>query len=331
MKNPDWKRVNRKNPCQICGAIDWCGYNVERTAAICMREPSQRPTKQGGFWHPLEAFVPGANTVQNKKLQSVVVHTPSEPKIATENRRHVIYNEFLDELELSVEHRVKLICRGIDYFESEIRGYKSVPDSDGIRGPLERLSRRFYIKNVPGFYSDWNGKLSFTTYGASGFLIPIRNAQAKIIALQIRRDDARTPKYLLCSSADKQSGASSGAPPHIAVPKLGHTYDRREIESCIITEGILKADVIAVHAEKLCVGLVGVSTFDENLPTMLRSSFPNLKTVSIAFDMDSYQKPQVLLQRKRLRAVLSQARLNAEVLQWNPDFKGFDDYLTRNI
>lgn len=47
--NARWYRVNKKNPCRVCGRIDWCGYSED--AAICMRRESDTPTRNGGWLH----------------------------------------------------------------------------------------------------------------------------------------------------------------------------------------------------------------------------------------------------------------------------------------
>lgn len=57
-----WIRVNKKNPCIICGRFDWDTYSVELKLACCMRVKSDRPAKNGGYLHPLDGarvkFIP---------------------------------------------------------------------------------------------------------------------------------------------------------------------------------------------------------------------------------------------------------------------------------
>ena len=48
-----WKRVSKQEPCVICKHPDWC-QRGERVAQ-CMRIESDRPTKDGGWLHPLDA------------------------------------------------------------------------------------------------------------------------------------------------------------------------------------------------------------------------------------------------------------------------------------
>lgn len=43
------KRVNKKNPCPICGKPDWCGYS--ENVVICMRVTSEKESRNGGWVH----------------------------------------------------------------------------------------------------------------------------------------------------------------------------------------------------------------------------------------------------------------------------------------
>lgn len=46
----NWTRVNKEFPCLICGKSDWCTF-VLNAVVCCMRVKSQKPLKNGGFWH----------------------------------------------------------------------------------------------------------------------------------------------------------------------------------------------------------------------------------------------------------------------------------------
>lgn len=46
-------RVSRRFRCPVCGKARWCRFTA--THAMCMRVPSDRPTKGGGWLHPLDA------------------------------------------------------------------------------------------------------------------------------------------------------------------------------------------------------------------------------------------------------------------------------------
>ena len=95
----------------------------------------------------------------------------------------------------------------------------------------------------------------------------------------------------------------------------------------IVTEGPLKANIIAEYTYTPTVGLVGVGCFDDAFPELLKEAFPNLENCLIAFDLDAATNPAVKSQRMRLQLTLEKLNLRSEVLSWNRHYKGFDDYL----
>lgn len=48
------KRVTRSNPCPVCGKPDWCGISEDGCIAVCMRLPSNTPSKNGGWAHVIK-------------------------------------------------------------------------------------------------------------------------------------------------------------------------------------------------------------------------------------------------------------------------------------
>ncbi len=56
MKNTDWQRVTRENPCPVCERPDWCltaGPPDNPTAAICPRTESEHHIEGAGWLHRL--------------------------------------------------------------------------------------------------------------------------------------------------------------------------------------------------------------------------------------------------------------------------------------
>jgi len=52
----DWQRVSRRRPCPVCGKPDWCtflGREDSPELVCCMRVESDRPAKNGGYYHRL--------------------------------------------------------------------------------------------------------------------------------------------------------------------------------------------------------------------------------------------------------------------------------------
>ena len=182
------------------------------------------------------------------------------------------------------------------------------------------LTAEFDLSGVPGFFrleKEWKLNL----YGG-GFLIPVRDRYRRIQGLQVRTDRGR-PKYFWLSSADKPRGASSGAPAHFAKPlRTGITGE------VVITEGALKAEIIAEHTPHAVVGLPGVGAFTLDFGERLKKALPFLQHAVIAFDMDWQVKPGVRRQLERLTETLEAAKLAVTIQTWPPELgKGYDNYL----
>lgn len=331
-----FSRVNKKHNCQICGSYDWCGFSSDGKFAVCMREASDKPSKNGGWTHVL---------IEDDKPVRRIAPAPIKNPITTASVKRsageldAIYREFLGLLDLTNDHHFELKARGLDLTDIHLHGYKSIPAIEDenknnivnqilMRSICRNLASRFNLQHVPGFYFKNNAWHFVDYFNATGYLVPIRNAEHKIVALQLRRDDDRKPKYMLISSADKPRGASSGAPPHFAY--LGIPGAHGSFKEIIVTEGALKANIIAAYSDTPTVGLVGVGCFDETFPLKLKEAFPNLAEVSIAFDMDAYTNDAVLKQRKRLQMTLEKINLKVSILSWNRLYKGFDDFLVNN-
>ncbi|HWW74959.1 MAG TPA: DUF3854 domain-containing protein, partial [Pyrinomonadaceae bacterium] len=117
----------------------------------------------------------------------------------------------------------------------------------------------------------------------------------------------------------------SGAPFHFA-----NRAALWEAEELTITEGTLKADVIAALSGLPVVGVAGVNN-TRGLAARLRAHLPRLRRVAVAFDKDVLTKPQVAAALDRLVAQLEGERFAVRVRTWPGEAKGLDDYLLSQI
>lgn len=74
----EWIRVSQKTPCPICGKDNWCTY-TEDGASCCMRSPTNKPMKNGGWLHLPDAHRKPIVYFQapRKSSQEVTVDIPS--------------------------------------------------------------------------------------------------------------------------------------------------------------------------------------------------------------------------------------------------------------
>src|SRR5690606_34374855 len=78
------RRVSREHPCPVCGKTKWCGFTPH--FVICMRVPSDRQARNGGWIHPLDA----ARAIDLPPLPPQPAHEP-----ASVERRDRVYRALL--------------------------------------------------------------------------------------------------------------------------------------------------------------------------------------------------------------------------------------------
>jgi hypothetical protein len=181
--------------------------------------------------------------------------------IASVEVRDAAYRGLIAAERLSPSHRAALLRRGFSLDETNAGQYRThfpgkAPDGLAPEG-------------VPGFYSIGG---TWLTSGPPGLLILVRDREGRIAACQVRPDNADKGKYLWLSSPNKPGGASSGAPCHFAAANGSQLW---------ITEGPLKADLVAARLGQPCLGVAGVSNWHSAIPLL-----GDAQEVILAFDQD---------------------------------------------
>lgn len=309
-------RVSRRNRCPICDHTDWCSVSKDGALAICMRssDGAIRNAKNGGFVHVLKPyerdFQPKLPRIHHQQIKSL---------LAPIDRRHLIYTALLESLSLNEQHADKLLLRGLSDTEASRNLYASLPDSRTAKKICAELAKQFDLSGVPGFFRErdqWR-----LAVWSTGFFIPVRDIQGRIQSCQIRFDEGDT-RYLWFSSPNKDGGASSGTPVHFA-----RVWRAASTGEGLITEGALKADIIAEQLDACVIAVAGVSSFNNDFGMWLRAQLPALSTVLVALDRDWHTNPQVSQAMFRLVTSLKKANLNGGMLDWERA-KGLDDLLT---
>jgi hypothetical protein len=316
------RRVTRRNPCPICEKTDWCGLAGDETIAICMRiaDGAVKETRNGGYLHILQER-------EFKPERVRAIQPKHSPCMASIDRRNAVYQAWLESLPLSSAHADNLGERGLSDIAIARGLYATIPQtSAAIYKSCAALVERFGpLQGVPGFYPDHEGKWRIPPY-ASGFLIPVRDAQGRIQSCQIRFDSNKggARHIWLSSNPEKHSGGTSAqAAIHIARPwRIVATGES------LITEGPLKADIISERLDVGVIALPGVSSFQSDFGQRLEALFPARRSVAIAFDSDWHHKPEVERAMLRLARVLNDAGFVWDVWDWS-DAKGLDDLLAQ--
>jgi hypothetical protein len=250
----NWRRVTQGHPCPICKAQSWCSVTADGTLAKCMKVEADSfktgEQKDGArcYLHRLAGVAHSEPPPRS--------FGPQTPR-ADADQLHRAYSAMLALLQLSLAHRKALGGRGLSDEEIDRRGYRTL--SRQGRSRLARDLREQMgdaLLSVPGFIvkPGDDGSPYFTITGAAGLLVPVRDMAGRIVALLVRRDDAKNcgRKYSYLSS-EKYGGPGSGATPHVP---LGVEAPAGTVR---LTEGPLKADVAAALSSLATVGAAGLA------------------------------------------------------------------------
>lgn len=204
--------------------------------------------------------------------------------VASVNVKDKTYTMLFSMLCLSDTHRKNLLQRGFSEEQMEENGYRSTPPF-GYRKLTKRLLEAgCTVEGVPGFFQDADGEWTMHFHPrSSGFMIPVRNLEGQITAVQIRLDRPyEGRKYMWLSSINNHMGASSGSPVHLA--------GRQGDKIVFVTEGPLKGDIAHALSGRTFACVAGVNQY-ANLPAFLEE-MKGLGTEYIyeAYDMDKMLK-----------------------------------------
>lgn len=331
-----FSRVNKNNPCPVCGKDHWCRFAVledingkEIPIAICNRVQSDIEfwDNGGGFIHFID------DIPLSVKLQSI--KEKKNNNIAPLERRNLIYQKFLSYFTISDTTMQSFIRnRG---FTKELVRYLGYKDYD--RRKIFQISQELYeiygdLTGIPGAYLK-EGKNGFKYWMFGGIdksiLLPSRALnkedifkQGPIQAINYRIIGAEKNKYRYLSSSNKPNGTSSGAPVHVSVPMM---VKKKNIIG--ITEGIIKADYWANKVGMIVLAVMGVSTWKTAISVVKEiQNKIDLEGVIVAFDADKKTNQYVRLYEQRLIEGLKEIGVKTAVAYWDLMYgKGIDDLL----
>lgn len=241
--------------------------------------------------------------------------------------RNETYSALLGELTLSKEHYNSLVLRGLRKEDIEKNGYKTVPVLGVKKIPKLLRQQGLELAGVPGFFKKDN-QWAMLEMGR-GFYVPVRDLDGvikdldtglgQIQGLQVRMDKpTRNNKYMWLSTRDYVSGCGAETWCHFK------GYPEKEI---ILTEGPLKADIIYRFLNKPVIAVPGVNALkhlDDIFETLKKLG---VKKINTAFDMDFKTNPHVQKGYEKLLNKISSYGFKYEMLFWDEEYKGYDDYL----
>ena len=246
------------------------------------------------------------------------VHIQTEEcPLACIDTRHEAYSALLEKLSLASDHRENLLARGLSPEEIDRLVYRSTPVV-GLKAFAGQLaSDGLSLSGVPGFYRAEDGSWSLN-HEYRGILIPVRDPKGRIQGLQIRRDNAARRKFRWVSSAGKKDGHRAEGWTHLA---------GKPQKEMILTEGPMKADVIAYLTGRAVLAVPGVNALAQLEKTLRYLKENGVEHIMTAFDMDFLKNPHVKNGYRELTCLLSAMGCRFGTYLWDPGYKGLDDYV----
>lgn len=314
------RRVNRGNPCPVCGKDHWCYLLPDGDAVVCMRvrDGAIKEVASGGWLHHLAGASP-------RPRPALVVVPGGQADRRDPDHLDRVYRALLRVLTLSLADREALRARDLTDQEIGAGLYRSGPVRD--RGTLARrliddLGSDRDLEGVPGCYVD-RGRYGdyWSLRAASGLLVPVSDEQGRIVGMQVRRSgDGPGPRYVWWSSKDMRGGASPGAP-------LGWFGPDGGAGQLWVTEGPVKAAIAASRLGARVVAVPGVSAWrSAGLVDKVRAG--GYTEVVVAYDADSAKNVLVAREAHALCEALVVAGVRVAFAAWDQSQgKGIDDLL----
>lgn len=275
------------------------------------------------------------NFKPSDEISKLDISNEGRPKVeqaplAPLQQRDEVYRALMKLLTLCDEHRKDLLRRGLRPETIDRIGFRTYPKFLPTTViPQKLINRGLDLRGVPGFGINEAGEWSLAKLPDSGFLIPNLTGTGLIQGYQIRFDHpgANIPKYGYLTSKGMRFGTKcetwccwSGE--DVSKKEKAEPFD------VILIEGPLKAFIVHDLTGCNVISVPGVNAL-KKIPAALQSFQPfGLRSVKIAYDMDSETNENVHSQLMRLREILDDIGIPHQTMKWDSRFKGLDDWLS---
>ncbi len=256
------------------------------------------------------------------KPKQRAIETVELPMASVEDRDNT-YSNLLSLLHLCPTHYAALQERGATQAEIEWLGYRTTPTTRYKRIVAELLERGCVLEGVPGFYCLRETGQWVLDFRGSGIMLPNRNINGQIEAIQIRLDRVYRQKFYNFTSVEQYYGTQAKCCPHCV-------GIHENTQSVCVTEGIMKADLaycFSKESQYACgfVGLTGANNrgqFDRVLTELKQFG---VQQIQIMLDSDYQVNEAVRAGRDYYIAAGSAAGFDVVPITWSTKHKGIDD------
>ena len=339
----EWQNVSKSAPCSVCGKPDWCRRSQDKDVSDCYREcgPTgiQKHDKVGQtFWRhggrPKKPGEAGAVLVEEEEETPGIVHDRERGDADT---LHVIYSALLKLLPLYEDHAKALVARGFTVEEAHQLSYRSFPVGNDAHRIVDELHKVYgdRLLSVPGFDREHrDGTLadgtctvfhSIKLSGASGILLPQRDAEDRVGGMMLRLDDQpvtadRKPLRYLPLTSYTSSGCAAKIGVHVPVRTSGEG-----LKHVRVIEGVIKADLATLRTGILTLGIQNGGRW---IAGIKKAEGLGAEAIRLCPDADTRQNAGICCTLTHAADTLASKGAVFAIEVWPPEAgKGLDDVL----
>ena len=262
--------LNTSNNSYICKNCEERGYSISLYAK-CKYITNKKAYKE---------------LLQSKPDMNSNINTIITNSKKNDEELDLVYQEFLEKLQLNPEHTMKLLKLGFDIEDIEEIGFRSIPDNEDEKERMcqELINNGLELKGIPGFFQ--NDKFRWTFKSHKGIFVPVIN-NCKIIGLRIHLDkkyDMETTDIWF-SSGQVNNGTKASNNIMILLPKENRLQimndNKKEKDIVITSEMILGYKVHIKYQDKIVIAVPNMIT---NSEIKKIDKIKNIKTIYVVMD-----------------------------------------------
>lgn len=355
-----WLKI--KDPCPCCGHKEDLFFHNSTGVFYCHHagcELNTKPVNAVDFTMKITGYdfktaskalidmSGGINHVQKTTANTKVIPDYKLPDKLSAKDRNKSYFLLKTKMNLSEKHKEDLEKRGLTEDEIQILDYKSMweekKDEWGnilSSSKNERLAAMRFLQNngckvdgLPGALT--NSDLQWDFLYGEAYLIWGKDIMGNIFGAQ-RNNGKKDPKkkYTWLASGSFENGTAQKSRIHYAINR---SMDWRTCEATpmigdtvYLIEGLLKGDICHLKTGHNFLCMAGVTQY-----SALKREFETLKEYGIknivtCWDMDYHTNDGVAKSLSIVTALIREAGFETRQLEWDPAFKGLDDYVVAN-
>lgn len=219
-------------------------------------------------------------------MQNNIINTRVTNPKKNDEELDLVYQEFLQMLQLKPEHTMKLLRLGFDIDDIEEIGFRSIPTNENEKERIcqSLIDNGLELKGTPGFFQ--NNKFRWTFKSHKGIFVPVIN-NCKIIGLRIHLDEKYDMETtdIWFSSGQNNNGTKANNNIMILLPKENRLQimndEKRKKEIIIVSEMIFAYKIHIKYQNKIIIGVPNMIT---NSEIKKLDKIRNVSTIHVVMD-----------------------------------------------